>query len=182
MSEFRNRLRSIREQAEEKASRLGASLESREDPSVAEAQRFRDFASRVGDVVEELAGNFIEEFSGFENIRVAMDTGHCIRLSRLEDLEGSRKLTRLTFTIETVDTSMLVKIACKGIVFNRERGHDELELQYPVRAESPGAAAGETPASTDVLLGRVREFAEKCLLEFATGYEDARMSSQWGAH
>ena len=94
MSEFRERLRSIRAQAEERASRLGASQDARLASESEDVQRFIDFVDSVGELLEELARNFSEEFEGFEHIRVAVDTGQCVRISRLEEIEEGRKLSR----------------------------------------------------------------------------------------
>lgn len=179
MSEFRDRLRSIRAQAEERASRLGANQGSKSESDSGAADRFRKLSAEIGDLLEELAKNFAEEFDGFESIRVAMDGGQCVRISRLEDVEGGRKLSRLTFNLENMgaeteplDCPRGLKISCKGIVYNRERMHDEIEIDFGLGGD--GASGSEGAADP---VATARAFAEKNLLEHATAYEEARMAA-----
>lgn len=133
-------------------------------------RRFRELDSAIADRYEELASSFSEEFEGFESIRVTLEGSQCIRLSRVEEVDGGKRVSRLTFRLGSSELDgepRFLVISCKGIIFNRERGHEELELD--LRADLPMDDA-------DPLLTQAREFAEREILAFASAYETARAS------
>jgi hypothetical protein len=162
MSEFRERLRSIRKQAEDRASRLGHADDARARSETDTLHRMQESATGAGDLLEALLESFAEEYPRFEKTRVIMEGEHCIRLSNLEQSGGSRTLSRLTFTIAPRQDEAGLLVTGKGVIFNREYGHEELEL--PVDLDE------ETRAT-------LRSFAEQVLLSFATDYEEQRVES-----
>jgi hypothetical protein len=176
MSDFRSRLRSIRAEAEERANRKASPRDPLAEAEARESERYAAFVAALGTALDELTEGFAEEFDGFESIRVAMETGQCVRLSKLEEIEEQRKLSRLTFNLEDLAERRGIHLSCKSIVFNRERGHDEIELAYHAGGD-PTLQAAADQANQDAL-GAARSFAEQALLAFAAAYEDTRMSSQ----
>lgn len=160
MSEFRDRLRSIREKAEREASQLGEAKDARLVNETEAEQSFQEYATEIGDLIEEFIASFAEEYDKFEANRVTMDGGQCIRLSRIQEVTGSRRLSRLSFSIEHLPDNQGLHVVAKGIVWNRERGHDELTLPL---------GGGEEARQ------RVKQFAEGSLIQFASDYEEIRI-------
>jgi len=160
MSDFISRLRSIKRAAEEKAQASGA--DSGHGDTRRHAENFATFTKAIADTLLERCEKFRDEFPHFDPPRsLPLPGGQCVRLSLVEKIDEIKKVSRLTFTLEENRTEAWVRIVCKGIVWNRERGMHDLTAHMA------------DPGADDAL----RLFAEERLLEFAEAFSDASLAS-----
>lgn len=124
--DFRDKIRRVREQAEEKARKRAEQLEQEKLTREALARRHEQWTDILRDVILEALRDFTDEFDHF-HIEEAL--GHDGRIyavyadELLTDSDGmpAKFYSRLEFTIRRYDHSGKLRLRVKSVIRNKER-------------------------------------------------------------